>query len=143
MKYILALFILIIILRGIRRAQSFSTREIPDRLGDAMSFNQEESFPDRPAEKGYELGLPGNLAGPGREPVTVSDTPGYRDSTEQLAGNCQSDHGNDFTAYRNQQGSDDEIEINDGNIYPRDVINGMIWSEILGPRGGIKSRKRF
>lgn len=143
MKYIWLLFMLIIIVRGIRRAQRFRTRETPEQFGDTMIFNQEENFPDRPAEKRYELSLPGNFAGPSSEQVTVSAASGSKDSPEHLTGNGQSDHGNDFTTCRDRQESGGEIEINDGNVHPRDFIKGMIWFQILGPRGGIKSRKRF
>ncbi|MDD3652959.1 MAG: hypothetical protein PHO01_02055 [Desulfotomaculaceae bacterium] len=139
MKYIWLILLMLIILKIIRQSKHFETQQISSR--GVESINPQECPLDRPSEGGHELGLPGNLIRSSSE-VTVNASPEYKDISEQLTGNCRK---NDFKYCNNQDNrvkGSVEMDMN-SYIHPRDFVKGMIWFQILGPRGGIKPKKLF
>lgn len=149
MKYIWLVLMVIIILRSVellmKRSESRGKFDAPR---DDLPFNEEEllleSVPaGEPGESGPGLSLPEYPAMRGGDSTKVSNDSGYKGRQVETAGERRPDCGNNIDCRQELHGRCDGAELFDGGISQREFIKGMVWSQILGPRGGIQANKRF
>ena len=149
MKYIWLIIMLIMIVRSIvlqrKRVESRGTIDAPreDPPFDAEELFLESSPACEPGESGTELDLPEEQAGRGGDLTKVSNKPGSEGRREGPVGERLSERGSNIDSCRELHGRCGGAELFDGGIGQREFIKGMVWSQILGPRGGIQASKRF
>ncbi|OPY57414.1 MAG: hypothetical protein A4E55_01681 [Pelotomaculum sp. PtaU1.Bin035] len=127
MEYIWLLLIMFIIFRSIKiLAKRSRIWAKPGGPRDGPPFKREEQFTERspygePCENELVLNIPGYLAG-SAGPTAAGDN---------NVNTCQDLHGR-------HGGS----ELFDGIVCPGQFFKGMVWSQILGARGGLQAKKR-
>jgi len=128
MKYIWFLLILFIVIRSIRQLRKRSISwDKPDGPFEETACEREEilfdSSPvDEPGNNELMLDTPEYLTGESSEPTTENT---------------------DIAACREHQGRPDQSEPFDGIIRPGEFVKGFVWSQILGPRGGLQAKKHY
>ncbi|NLI12413.1 MAG: hypothetical protein GX425_07270 [Peptococcaceae bacterium] len=149
MKYIWLVIMLMIIVRSIwlqrKRAASRGKLDAPreDLSFDAEDLFFESSPASEPCESGPELDLPEDPAGLGGDSTKVSNDSGYEGKLEKPARERRPDRCGNMDSRREPHGRCGGTELFDGGIGQREFIKGMVWSQILSPRGGIQASKRF
>jgi hypothetical protein len=134
-KYIWLIIMLIIIVRSIvlqrKRTESRGTIDAPreDLSFDAEELYLESSPAREPGESGPGLSLP--------------EYPAGRGGKQEPAKECRAGRGSNIDSGQELRGRCGGPELFDGGIGQREFIKGMVWSQILGPRGGIQASKRF
>jgi len=140
---------LIMIVRSIvlqrKRVESRGTIDAP---GADLPFDEEDFFLESspvgvPGESGPGLNMPECPAGRGGALTTVSNVSRSEGRPEKPARERRPDCGKNIDSRREIHGRSGGTELFDGGIGQREFIKGMVWSQILGPRGGIQANKRF
>ncbi len=109
---------------------------------DKEDFFLESSPVGEPGESGLGLNMPECPAGRGSGLTRVSNV-SRTEGRQEPAGEHRPDHGGNVDSRREIHGRCGETELFDGGIGQREFMKGMVWSQILGPRGGIQASKRF
>ncbi len=149
MKYIWLIIMLIVIVRSIalqrKRAGYRGKLDAPraDLPFDEEDFFLESSPVGVPGESGPGLNMPECPAGRGGALTTVSDVSRSEGRLEKSARERRPDCGKNIDSRQELHGCSGGTELFDGGIGQREFIKGMVWSQILGPRGGIQASKRF
>ncbi len=128
-----------------KRVESRGTIDAPreDPPFDAEELFLESSPAREPGESGTGLNLPEEQAGRGGDLTKVSSDSGYEGRQKKTARERISERGSNIDSCRELHGRCGGAELFDGGIGQREFIKGMVWSQILGPRGGIQASKRF
>lgn len=146
MEYIWLVFLLVIILRSVdllmKRSDSRGKPGAP-RDDGAEDLFFESSPAAGQGESRLELNLPGYLTGRGGDLTTVSHDSGYKERREEPAGERRSGQGDKVDSRRELPGRFGEAELFEGGISRKEFVKGMVWSQILGSRGGIQANKGF
>lgn len=149
MKYIWLVLMGIIILRSVRLLMKrYESRGKSDAFLDELPFNSEDLFLEstpagEPGESGPGLNLPEYPASRGGELTTVSNDSGHKGRQVKPAGERRAGRGKNIDSLQELYGRCDGPELFDDGISQREFIKGMVWSQILGSRGGIQADKRF
>lgn len=153
MEYIWLIIIVAIILKNLGRLMDrygsrgkldFPREELPfdaDELllestpsGEMYESETEYDLPEYPAARGGELTvIIGDSGNEGRQ----------EGRQEGPAGKRRPAHDRDTGTRREIGGHCGVEEMFDGGIGQGEFIKGMVWSQILGPRGGIQASKRL
>lgn len=149
MEYIWLIIMVAIILRSVGRLMERSGYrgkfELPRK---ELPYDEDDLFLEstpsgEPGESIPALILPEYPAARGG--VTVAgNVSRYEGRQEETAVQRRHDRGGNIDACRElDDGRCGETELFEGGIGQREFIKGMVWSQILGPRGGIQASKRF
>lgn len=148
MEYIWLIIMVVIILRSVGRLMERSGYrgkiEIPRK---ELPYGEDDLFLEstpagEPGESKPELGLPEYPAGRGSLAV-VSNVSRYEGRQEGPPVRIRPERGGNIDTRREHDGRCGAAELFDGGISQQEFIKGMVWSQILGPRGGIQASKRF
>ncbi|MFX4263455.1 hypothetical protein ACOBQJ_14820 [Pelotomaculum propionicicum] len=151
MKYIWLIIMVVIILRSVGRLMERSGYrgkfELPRK---ELPYDEDDLFLEsapagEPGEGGSEADLPGFPAGRGGggDLTAAGDVPRTVGMLKEPAGQSPPERGRDVGSRRELDGRCGAAELFEGGISQREFIKGMVWSQILGPRGGIQASKRF
>lgn len=149
MEYIWLIIIVVVILRSVGRLMERSgyrgKLELPRK---ELPYDEDDLFLESipagaPGQSGPELKLREFPAGRGGDLTVAGDVPRTVGMQKEPAGQRPPGCGRNVGSRRELDGSCGAAELFDGGIGQREFIKGMVWSQILGPRGGIQASKRF
>jgi len=151
MKYIWLFIMVLVVLRSIRllvkRSRSWGK---PDAPWDDLSFNPEDMFPGsspvgEPGENKPGLNLPEYPTRQSDDTSAGGAIAGYEGMPEELTNTkeCRLDQDNKMNTCREHHVRHGGAELYDGMVCPGEFFKGMVWSQILGSRGGLQAKKRF
>ena len=136
---------------------------------EEMLYAEEELLPaglsaGEPGERRQELNVPAGPAGRGGDLTHAGAESGYEGRRPGPSGVRRSGRGGDLTkrlsyesrqegpAGERRQSTGPRRELNrcrsgeelfEDGLSRQEVIKGIVWSQILGPRGGIQANRRF
>ncbi len=149
MEYIWLIIIVAIILKNLGRlTERYGSRGKIDFPREEPPFDAEDLLLEstsggEPGESEPEPDLTAYPDGRGGL-VVVSNVSRNEERQEGPPVRRRPEHGWDTDTGREPDyGRCGAAELFDGGISQREFIKGMVWSQILGPRGGIQASKRF
>lgn len=148
MEYIWLIIIVAIILKNLGRlTERYGSRGKIDFPREEPPFDAEELLLEstsdgEPGGSGPEPHLTAYPDGQGNLAV-VSSVPRYEGRQEGPPVRRRPERGRNTDTSREPDDGRCGLELFEGGIGQREFIKGMVWSQILGPRGGIQTSKRF
>lgn len=148
MEYIWLIIIVAIILKNLGRlTERYGSRGKLDFPREEPPFDADELLLEstadgKPGESEPDPDLTAYPDGRGSLAV-VSNVSRYEERQEGPPVRRRPERGRDTDTSREPDDGSCGLELFESGIGQREFIKGMVWSQILGPRGGIQASKRF